>query len=201
MSWYERVRPYAAGKRRDGLRLHAACALFRARRDLARLRRRPAICRIPPGPGHAAGAGRRLRDRASRRTCAGAARGGGRGADRLHLARGAEALRPERQPHRRRAIRSAPTPRCAALADLRGGRRDVLARRAAVLAAPADPARSAEIIQICGEEFHDMLRGIVSPARGAAPRAGARRRRSSNTEQTDTGGTPWTPTASRARTS
>jgi multiple sugar transport system substrate-binding protein len=54
---------------------------------------------------------------------------------------------------RRRRPRGAPP-----VADLRGGRPDVLARRAAVLAAPADPA-DLGIIDLCGEELHDMLRG------------------------------------------
>jgi multiple sugar transport system substrate-binding protein len=50
----------------------------------------------------------------------------------------------------------------APVTDLRGGRRHVLARRASVLAAPASPEISG-IIQICGEELHDMLRGLVTP--------------------------------------
>jgi multiple sugar transport system substrate-binding protein len=59
--------------------------------------------------------------------------------------------------------------------DLRGGRWDVMARRAAVLAAAAG-AGDLTSSKICGEEFHDMLRGLQRPRqalRNAQSRADA----------------------------
>ena len=56
-----------------------------------------------------------------------------------------------------------------------------------------------EIIRICGEEFHDMLRGSVTP-KTALRRAQDRADRAIR-ETSQAGRKPWTRTASRARTS
>ena len=58
-----------------------------------------------------------------------------------------------------------------------------------------------DIIQICGEEFHDMLRGIVTP-QVALSRAQDRADRLFDPEDRQSEeDAPWTPNASRARTS
>jgi hypothetical protein len=157
---------------RDGLWLHAARPLFRAGRGIAAYGR-PATCRIRTGPeatpvapvgGYVLGIPAQPSPRAGRRTPSRRSSSSPRRERRSSTSKTAAAPI--------RATRSAPTPRCAACRHLRGRRPDVLARRASVLATPANPEIS-KIIQICGEELHDMLRGIITPRdRIAPPRSG-----------------------------
>jgi multiple sugar transport system substrate-binding protein len=97
MSWYERVRPYAAGK----VAMAYGYTCWRPISSSTKLARhgRPAICRIRTGRMRAGRAGGRLCAGHSGQPRRGTHRRRRRGADRLHLARSAEALCPERQPH------------------------------------------------------------------------------------------------------
>jgi hypothetical protein len=168
MSWYERVRPYAAGKVAMAYGYTLLAPYFELDESCPAMAT-PAICRIRTarkGAPIAPVGGYAL---VFRPTSAGAhRRRGGRGAHRLHLTGSAEALCPERQPHQRRAIPSAPIRRCAACRRSSNGRPDVLARRAAVLATPADPANLRHHPDL-RRGMHDMLRGIVSPRDALSP--------------------------------
>jgi multiple sugar transport system substrate-binding protein len=64
---------------------------------------------------------------------------------------------------------------------------------------PRPPApQIAEIIQICGEELHAMLRGVCSP-REALRKAQARADLLMSSRQTDRGDMRWIADAQRAR--
>jgi hypothetical protein len=113
MSWYERVRPYAAGKVAMAYGYTLLAPYFELD-ETSPPHGTPATCRIRHGPGGAPGrAGGRLRDGHSANLAPGTHEATWSRRCRLHLAGRAEALRPERQPHRRRATRSAPTRKCA----------------------------------------------------------------------------------------
>jgi multiple sugar transport system substrate-binding protein len=190
MSWYERVRPYAAGKVAMAYGYTLLAPYFELD-DTCPAMATPATCRIRTVP----------RARPSRRSAAtrsaspqprpGTHERRGRGARRLHVARRAEALCPERQPHRAallRRCRPRGAPPVAIFETV-----DQMSWRDELQFWPRPPIpQISGIIDLCGNELHDMLRGLVTP-REALDR---HRPRPKITQKTSPlGRKTWTPIA------
>jgi multiple sugar transport system substrate-binding protein len=191
MSWYERVRPYAAGKVAMAYGYTLLAPYFELDETCPPMAT-PATCRTPrprgapiaPVGGYALCipanlAEERIADAAEALIA-------------FTSPGGAEALRAERQPHRaalfrRRRPRSAPP-----VADLRDGRSDVLERRAAILAAPADPADLGDH-PLCGTNFTTCC--AASSRRARRCRACRRGPRKSTANTSPLGRKTWTPIA------
>ncbi len=162
MSWYERIRPYAAGRVAMAYGYTLLAPYFELD-ETSPARGRTGYLPHPPGPqgaplapvgGYVLGIPSNLAP--ERRAAA------------------AEALiaftSPEAQKlYVENGSRTAPRYSVGADPDVRrlspifdAVDADVLARRAAILAAPADPADQRDH-PICGQELHDMLRGVTSP--------------------------------------
>jgi multiple sugar transport system substrate-binding protein len=165
MSWFERVRPYAAGKSRWPMATRCSRRISNST-HLAGPRQQTGYL---PHPARA----RRCAGRAGGRLCA---RHSGQPAEEPRTPRKALVAFTSRARRsstsrtaaaRQSALFGRRRPRGAPpVADLRGRRPDVLARRASVLATPADPANLGDHRDL-REELHDMLRGLRNAARRA----------------------------------
>jgi hypothetical protein len=58
-----------------------------------------------------------------------------------------------------------------------------------------------KIIQICGEELHDMLRGIITPKTALQNAQAGRSKPCGSKPDLKNGGVTWTPIGSKERTS
>ncbi len=195
MSWYERIRPYAAGKIAMAYGYTLLAPYFELD-DASPAKDQTGYLPHPAGPdahpiapvgGYVMGIPANL---PPERIAS-----GGRGAARLHLARGSKALRAERQPDQP-ALFGGADPDVRQLSPIFEAV-DGMSWRDELQFWPRPPIPEiSEIIQICGEEFHDMLRGIIiareTPC--AAPRPAPMQPLNHQNNHDVRRRDPWTPT-------
>ena len=197
MGWYERIRPYAAGPRRDGLQLHRARAFCRTGSEFARqwpdglpapslkARRKP----IATVGGYVLGVPANLPLERRCDAVEALVAFTSREAQKLFVLNG-----------------SRTSPRYSVGADPEVRRLspifeavDAMSSRDELQFWPRPPVpQIAEIIQICGEEMHAMLRGVCSP-REALRKAQARADLLMSSRQSDRGDARSTADVQRAR--